>query len=103
MYKGRQACCGQLVKMLRTLEPYEIPGIRIKFCILISLNTVQLVVCKTAIRVHHFGLSRSFVEKVHNSWTAWYILFSKFCILIHFNIIETQVHVCKSVTRLRQE
>ena len=25
-----------------------------------------------------------------------------FCILIHFNIIETHVHVCKTVTRLHQ-
>ena len=48
----------------------------------------------------HFGQSRSFSENAHNSWTAWYILI-KFCILIHFNIIITQVF--KTLTRLYQE
>ena len=40
------------------------------------------------------------VKKHYNSWTEWYILI-KFCILIHFNIIDT--HVWKTVIWLRQD
>ena len=46
---------------------------------------------------HHFGLSRSFGENAHNSWTGWYIWF-KFCILMYFNIVQPLVW--KKVTRL---
>ena len=46
---------------------------------------VQPLVCKIVTRLHRasFGRSSSFSVNVHESWTAWYILF-KFCILMYF-------------------
>ena len=47
-------------------------------------NIVQPLVFKMVTRLHRasFGISSSFDEISHNSWTAWYILF-KFYILMY--------------------
>ena len=44
------ACCGQLVKMLITLEPHEIFGSIANFA-LFYFDIVQPLVCKTVMRV----------------------------------------------------
>ena len=61
------ACCGQFVKSSYLLNRM---GYLDQICILIYLNIVQPLVCKTVRRVFaecHFGPSRYFSENAHNS------------------------------------
>ena len=66
------AGCGQLVKMLITLDPHAIG------------------IFGSGFDDYHFGQSRSFSEKAHNSLTTWYFLL-KFCLRKHFNLVLTLV------------
>ena len=58
------AVCGQLVKMLITLEPHGIFGSKF-----IYFNSVQSLLCKIVMRLaeHHFGWTRSFSENALTS------------------------------------
>ena len=95
-----QACCCQLVKILITLEPYGIFGSYFAHLFILILSSHWYPKRWRGYADHHCGRSMSFSENAQYSWTALYILI-KFCILIHFNIIEIQV--CKTVNRLCQE
>ena len=91
------ACCGQLVKLLITLEPCWISGSNFVYLFTLILSSHLYAKRWRGFAEHHFGRSRSFSENAHNSLTASCILI-KFCIRIHFNIIETPA--CTPVTRL---
>ena len=82
------------VKILLALEPYGLFGSNLAHLFFLILK--QWI----GFAEHHFGRSRYFSGNAYNSWTTWHILIN-FFILIHFNIVETQV--CKTVTRLCQE
>ena len=56
--------------------------------------------CNSFFAEHQFSRLLPVSENAHNSWTAWYI-WSKFCILTYFNIVQSLV--CKIVTSLCQE
>ena len=82
------ACCDQLVKILITLEPYGVFGSKFEYLCILSSHwyakrlrgfTGRGILVKMRITLEPHG--------IHD-------ILIKFCILIHFNIIETQV--CKT-------
>ena len=94
------ACCGYLVNILITLEPSWIFGSNFAYLLVLILSS--------HLDMHNGGeglpsinlTGRGLLVKMHIVLDAWNIII-KFCILIHFNIIKTQV--CKTVIRLCED
>ena len=86
-----QACCGQLVKILISLEPNRIFGSN--FHINLFLYCPATLVCKTVARIFRssFCWSRIISENTHNSLERQSIFFIKFCTPIHLSIIEIRL------------
>ena len=95
------AFCGQLVKMLITMESYGIFGSNFAYVLIYMLFSNWYAKSDKGLLSIILASQRLLLKiLIHsNSRTAWYILI--FCILIHFNSIEPQV--CKTVNRLCQE
>ena len=58
---------GQLVKMLTTLEPYDIFGSNVAYLFMITLSSHWFAKWRRGLAEHQFGRSRSFCENAHNA------------------------------------
>ena len=61
------ACCGQLVKILISLEPYGVFGSYFAYSFGFILSSHWYEKRLRGFAEHHFGLTRSFSENAHNS------------------------------------
>ena len=88
-------CCGQLVKILIIFEQMGYLGQIFAYLFISLLSSNWYAKQRRGFAEHHFGQDMYFSENAYiKLLDSMVYFFVKFCILIHFNIIETQV--CKT-------